>query len=166
MPDSPDVNRAVQRIDALLGEFDPQSRGKAEELVRVLMEVYGAGLGRILDLLDEAGESSQAVLESLVRDKLVASLMLIHGLHPVDAETRIQEALAPIERRLNGVQLVFEGVQGGIARIRISSNGSGAVPPGLAGAIEGAVAAAAPDLDGVNIEAPAKLVQIGLAPGA
>lgn len=167
MPDSPDVNRAVERIDGLLGELgDPQVRAKAEELVRVLMEVYGAGIERIVELLDEAGDSGQAVFESLLRDKLVASLLLIHDLHPLDPETRIREALAPIERRLNGQHLFFEGIEGGIARIRIDSNGSGAVQPGLAEAIERAVTAAAPDLDGVKVDAPARLVQIGLAPGA
>jgi hypothetical protein len=163
----PDVDAAAQRVEALLGEFsDPAARQKAEELVRLLMEVYGAGLEHMLELADAAGEGGRAALDAFVQDKLVGSLLLIHGLHPLDAETRVREALAPIERRLNGQHLVFEGVEGGVARVRIDSNGTGAVPPGLAGAVERAVAAAAPELDGVKVETPAKLVQIGPAPGA
>jgi hypothetical protein len=161
MADSPDVNEAVRRIEALLGELsDPQVRPKAEELVRVLMEIYGAGLERILAIVEESGS------EALAQDKLVASLLLIHGLHPVEVETRIREALAAIERCLTGQHLVFEGIEGGIARVRIESNGGGGVPPGLPAAVERAVSEAAPDLDGVKVDVPAKLVQIGLAPGS
>ncbi len=87
MPESPDVNAAVQRIEALLGELGGSRQ--AEELVRVLMQVYGAGLARIVELVGEAE------VERLSRDKLVASLLLIHNLHPLDPETRIREALAP-----------------------------------------------------------------------
>ncbi len=161
MSESPDVNEAVQRIEALLGELG--GSGRAEELVRVLMQVYGAGLARIIELVGE-GEAGQAVIERLIRDKLVASLLLIHGLHPLDPETRIREALVPIARRLDGQHIVFEGIVNGVARIRIDANGTGGVPPGLAGAIERAAADAAPDLDGVKVEAPGRLVQIGLAP--
>ncbi len=161
MPDLPEIDRAVERIERLLDEFsDPQIRAKAEELVGVLMEVYGAGLERIIELSD------QAIFDRLVRDKLVASLLLIHGRHPLDAETRIREALAPIGSRVKGQRIVFEGIENGIARVRIDSNGGGGVPAGLAAAIEHAVTEAAPELDGVKVEVPATLVQIGLAPGA
>lgn len=167
MPDSPDVNAVARRMETLLEGFtDPQARGRAEDLVRTLMEVYGAGLERVIELAGAAGEGGQAVLDGMVQDKLVASLLLIHGLHPFDAETRVREALAPLERRLNGQHLLFEGIDGGIARVRIDSNGSGGAPPGLAAAIERAVADAAPDLDGVKVEMPSKLVQIAPAPGS
>lgn len=154
MSESPDVNAAVQRIEALLGELGGSRQ--AEELVRVLMQVYGAGLARIVELI------GATEVERLSRDKLVASLLLIHNLHPLDPETRIREALAPLERRLDGQHIFFDGIVDGVARIRI--DGGGAVPPGLAAAIERAAADAAPDLAGVKVEAPGRLVQIGSAP--
>jgi hypothetical protein len=152
MSESPDVNAAVERIEALLGELGGSKQ--AEELVRVLMQVYGAGLARIVELLEKAE------VERLSRDKLVASLLLIHNLHPLDPETRIREALAPVERRLDGQHVIFDGIVDGVARIRIDANGSGGVPPGLAAAIERAAAEAAPDLEGVKVEVPSRLVQI------
>lgn len=170
MPELPDVNAAVQRIDALLdglAETDPESREKAEELIQVLMQLYGAGFGRVVEILRSA--KADGLMESLAADKLVASLLLLHGLHPEDSETRVRAALHRLERRLESHHLALSGIVGGVARIEVRRNGSGAPPPSLAEAIEHAVAECAPDLEGIEIDgispANAALVQIEAAPG-
>jgi hypothetical protein len=144
----PDVDATVARIESLveeLGEADPQLRQLAEEAIRLLMQLYGAGLARELEILGR----EQA--ELLAADKLVGSLLLLHGLHPVESAERIERALRSVERRLDGHRLHLAGVTGGVARIRVELNG-GAVPAALAGAIERAVAETAPDLAAVEIE--------------
>jgi hypothetical protein len=152
-----DVDVTVKRIEALLDEM-PESG----ELVQLLMHLYGAGLARIVELLDEAAATS--VLDSLADDKLVASLLLLHGLHPVDAETRLRRALQRVECRLESQRIVLSGINGGVARIRIEHNGGGSPPASLAAAIEQTVVDFAPDLSGVEIEGIAQpspaLVQI------
>ena len=45
-------------------------------------DLYGAGIERILDILFDAGRLDDAVLAALAADDLVASLLLVHGLHP------------------------------------------------------------------------------------
>jgi hypothetical protein len=153
----PDVDVTVKRIEALLDEMP-----EAGELVHLLMHLYGAGLSRIVELLDEAHATS--ILECLADDKLVASLLLLHGLHPVDAETRLRRALQRVERRLESQRIVLSGITGGVARIRIEHNGGGSPTPSLAAAIEQAVVDFAPDLSGIEIEGIAQssrvLVQI------
>lgn len=157
---------AVHNIESLLASFgqtDPESRAAAEELVRSLMQLYGAGLGRVVEILREAGAGE--MIARLAEDRLVASLLLLHGLHPVDAESRVRVALHRLGRGLESHRLELAGVEDGVARVVIVRSGAGAPPPALAASIEHAVAECAPDLAGVEVEGleGASLVQIKLA---
>jgi hypothetical protein len=161
----PDVDATVQRIESLLDEFalagDPRARERAGELVGLLMKLYGAGLARVVEL---AG-AYPAALEGLAGDKVIASLLLLHGLHPDGVETRIERALKLVERRLDAQYVRFDGIVDGVARIRIEKNGGSSPwpPEALAMMVERAVMESAPDIDGVAIEgleSTAALVQI------
>ena len=55
--------------------------------------MYGAGLERIVDALVGAGEDGERIAAPLAEDALVATLLLIHDLHPVPLEDRVQAAL-------------------------------------------------------------------------
>ncbi len=163
MAETADVDATVARIESLveqLGEADPRVRQLAEEAIRLLMQLYGAGLARAIEILGR----EQAL--RLTEDKLVGSLLLLYGLHPVEASERIAAALRGVERRLAGHRVYVAGITEGVARIRVEVNG-GPVPATLAGAIERAVAEAAPDLAGAEIEglpqAATALVQIAPA---
>lgn len=172
MDQTPDVNAAVARIEALLDEFgerlDARAREKAEELVQSLMEIYGSGLERILEIVGQSGDGG--LLDRLAEDKLVASLLLIHGLHPVDAETRIRRALERLERRA-AIRVRLLGVEEGFAKLRFEggTNGCGSSAAALAEVIENAVQEAAPELGQVQVEGleqgtgATPLVQIGPA---
>jgi hypothetical protein len=149
-----DVDQTVARIETLLEEL---GGGPGEELVQLLMQLYGAGLQRIVEIV----EPEQA--ERLGDDKLVGSLLLLHDLHPADAETRLRRMLARLERSFDS-HFLLEGISDGVARIRIERNGS-AMPGGIAEVIERAALDVAPDLAGIEIEGlPAEpLVQIAPA---
>src|SRR3954451_10722538 len=66
------------------------ARERAEELVRLVTDLYGAGLERLMDLLHETGRLDDALLTELADDDLLASLLLVHGLHPYGVETRVE----------------------------------------------------------------------------
>jgi hypothetical protein len=127
------------------------------------MELYGAGLRRVIEILRDANGAD--FIGRLSKDKLIGSLLLLHELHPEDAEARVRAALHRLERGLESHRLVLTGIGDGLARIRVEGNGKGA-PPALAEAIERAVAECAPDLAGVEIEGLSRavtgLVQIEL----
>ena len=66
---------------------------KSRDLVHLLVEVYGAGLGRIIELIVADDHAGRKLLDRLVADELVASLLVLHDLHPSNTETRVREAL-------------------------------------------------------------------------
>lgn len=171
MHEPPDVDATVQRIESLLNEFeeapDRRARERAGELVGLLMKLYGAGLARMVEIVG----SDPVALESLTGDKLLASLLLLHGLHPDPLETRIQKALQHVERRLDAQHVVLDGLTESVARIRIEKNGGSSPwpPEALAAMIERAVMDAAPDVEDIEIEgleSAAALVQIAPARSA
>ena len=143
-----DVDQTVTRIEQLLAEM---KSAPAEEVVRLLMQLYGAALERIIQ------QSLNA--EQLAEDKLVGSLLLLHDLHPLDPEARLRRMLARLERSFDS-HFHLEGIDENIARIRVERNGT-ALPPGIGEMVERAAFDAAPDLAGVTIVGlPIDLVQI------
>jgi hypothetical protein len=93
---SPDPAATGERIERLLeasAAAGPIARERAEELVRLVVELYGAGLERVLELAYDAGALDDDLLASLAGDELVSSLLLVHGLHPYGVEERVQRAL-------------------------------------------------------------------------
>ena len=170
------VAQAGTRIEELLDSL--RSRGgaaadAAEELVRLLVGMYGDGLAAIMTALSEAGEPGRAIIDRLTADPLVEGLLLLHGLHPLDVDARIQRALDQVRPYLGshagGVQ--YLGVTDGVARLRLegSCHGCPSSTVTVRLAIEGAVQDAAPEVTEVVVEgmtAPPepKLLQIGPRP--
>jgi Fe-S cluster biogenesis protein NfuA/nitrite reductase/ring-hydroxylating ferredoxin subunit len=170
------VAQAGERIEELLAAL--RSRGgaaadTAEELVRLLVGMYGDGLAAIMAALAEEGEPGRAIIYRLTTDPLVEGLLLLHGLHPLDVDARIQRALDQVRPYLGshagGVQ--YLGVTDGVARLRLegSCHGCPSSTVTVQLAIEGAVQDAAPEVTEVVVEgmtAPPepKLLQIGPRP--
>jgi Fe-S cluster biogenesis protein NfuA len=158
------------RIEQLLGGLR-QGRDKeaAEELVRLLVELYGEGLTKVVALLRQHDPS---LLTKLTEDELVESLLLLHDLHPDDVDTRIQLALDRVRPYLGshagGVR--YLGVdEHGVAQLRLEGNCNGCPSSTVTvqTAIEGAVLDAAPELTGVEVAGmtePVRLLQIGMGP--
>ncbi len=170
------VAQTGERIEELLASL--RARGgtaaaTAEELVRLLVGMYGDGLAAIMAALAEEGEPGRAVMDRLAADPLVEGLLLLHGLHPLDVDARIQRALDQVRPYLGshagGVQ--YLGVSDGVARLRLegSCHGCPSSTVTVQLAIEGAVQDAAPEVTEVVVEgmtAPPepKLLQIGPRP--
>ncbi len=99
MPQHKNVRVAGERVEGLIGELrsqpDPRVAEVAEELVRTLVDLYGEGLAHVMNVAESAADGNQpgGVVDQLVADPLVASLLLVHDLHPVDVDRRIQQAL-------------------------------------------------------------------------
>ena len=170
------VAQAGERIEELLASL--RSRGgaaadTAEELVRLLVGMYGEGLAAIMAVLAQEGEPGRAIAGRLTADPQVEGLLLLHGLHPLDVDARIQRALDRVRPYLGshagGVQ--YLGVTDGVARLRLegSCHGCPSSTVTVRLAIEGAVQDAAPEVTEVVVEGmtappgPA-LLQIGLRP--
>jgi nitrite reductase/ring-hydroxylating ferredoxin subunit len=100
MPDAAsalDVRSVGERIERLLdasAASGPLVRERAEELLRLVADLYGAGLERVLELAYDAGALSDDLLDALADDELVSGLLLVHGLHPYPVEDAVTLDLA------------------------------------------------------------------------
>lgn len=148
----------IDRVQRLTGEMegiaDPGARMIAEQLMAALLELYGEGLERILELIgDDAGRA-------LADDGVVASLLLIHDLYPVPLEQRVGEALASVRPYMesHGGDVELLSLEGGVATLRLngSCDGCAASSATLELAIEKALMEAAPDLLGLEVEGVAE----------
>jgi Fe-S cluster biogenesis protein NfuA/nitrite reductase/ring-hydroxylating ferredoxin subunit len=154
-----ELQERVARVEALLGEIetlaDPNARSKAAEMVQVLLELYGEGLARMMEVVSQ-GEERERTFEAFTGDELVSHLLLLHGLHPLDVETRVVQALEEVRPYLqsHGGNVELLGIEGGVARVRMqgSCDGCPSSAVTLKLAIEEAVMKAAPDLEGIEAE--------------
>jgi len=148
----------MQRIEVLVQEMealaDPVARAGAVELVQAILELHGVGLERMLHAIEQAGAPGAAIVEEVLRDDLVGSLLLLHNLHPLDPETRVRRALEAIRPHLGvqGGRVELLGLDGGIARLRIEAGGHGTPAAALEETARQAVLAAAPEVSEVVFE--------------
>ncbi len=102
-------------------------------------------------MLRVAVAADAGVAEVLAADDLVASLLLVHGLHPHGVERRVSDALDTVRPYLgsHGGDVHLLEVSGDVVRLQFSGSckscPSSAVTLELA--VEDAVRAAAPEID-------------------
>ncbi len=157
-----DLRSVGERIDALLvasAAHGAVARERAEELVRLVTDLYGAGLERLLEILHDAGRLDAGVLAQIADDDIVASLLLVHGLHPYDLATRVGRGLDAVraELRAQGVDVEVVSVDDagpdvGTVRLRLVGSVGGCSVAALRQAVESAVDAVAPDAADVRVE--------------
>src|SRR5207248_3312366 len=120
---------------------------------------------------DGASSDTHSLVQRLLDDPLVASLLVLHDLHPIDVETRIQRALDKVRPYLGshagGVK--FLGVDGaGRAQLRLEGtcNGCPSSTVTVKMTIERAIEEAAPEVLGVDVEGVATpgLIQLETGP--
>jgi Fe-S cluster biogenesis protein NfuA/nitrite reductase/ring-hydroxylating ferredoxin subunit len=157
--DDQGLRERVARMETLLGEIetlsDPIARSKAAEVVGVLLDLYGEGLARMMEVVAEGAERERT-FDAFAEDELVSHLLLLHGLHPLDLETRVVRALEEVRPYLqsHGGNVELLGIEEGVARVRLqgSCDGCPSSAMTLKLAIEEAIQKAAPDLEGIEAE--------------
>lgn len=164
--DSVDARLGLQatgeRIENLLNAASSSGalvRERSEELVRLVVDLYGVGLERMLEILHEQGRLDDVALDALAGDELVASLLLVHGLHPEDVPTRVERALESVRPYLgshSGDVELLGITDEGVVQLRLlgSCDGCASSSATLSLAVEGAVLEAAPEVSGIEVEAP------------
>lgn len=151
----------VARIETLITRIeaseDSAVRDSAVELVQAIMDLHGAGIERMMDMAWEKGEAGQGLIEEYAADDMLRSLLILHGLHPLDLETRVMQALDKVRPylRSHGGNVEFLGVdEGGTVHLRLqgSCNGCASSAMTLKLAIEEAMHDFAPDIAGMDVE--------------
>jgi Fe-S cluster biogenesis protein NfuA len=170
--DASEFRQRIQEIETLIHEVerfaDPAAQAHTRALVQALLDIHGAGLARLLDHVELGGTHGRSIIDALARDSLVSSLLVLHGLHPLDLETRVRQALDHVRPylRSHGGDVELVDVVEGAVRIRMQGHCHDC--PSSAKTLEQAIAAAideaAPDATAILVEdAPAPPTRAGAA---
>lgn len=158
------ANRIEELLDGIAENGGPGVAHAAEELVRVLMRFYGAGLEQVVAVAKAA--AGDAVVHRLAADPLVAGLLALHDLHPVPVEQRLEHALDTARRRLgshgSGIAL-GEVDDDGAVHVLLAGGGCGSDT--IKDVVAGAITELAPEVGGVVFDtepAGPALLQIGM----
>ncbi|MBX3226615.1 MAG: hypothetical protein KIT84_31850 [Labilithrix sp.] len=158
---SDEMRRASERIEQLLADLRasiaPAAWARVQELVAALTSVYGEAFARTLGALAEKGPLDDDARARLSDDPVVASVLLLHGLHPVPLEERVARAIEHV-RRAAGAEVssgrIEHGlVAHGVLAVRVTGDwrSSPLGGAGLEAALRRAIEDAAPDLERVEI---------------
>lgn len=160
-PSTQEFQKRLGRVEELIATLesapDEGVREQVRELIQSLLEMHGKGLEQILSVVYDAGIGGSTVIDELGRDPLVSGLLLLHGLHPLDLETRVRHAIEEVKPRLGlhggSVELLGVNPEG---RVHLKLQGNCHECPSsrltLRFSIEEALYAAAPDLTGLDVD--------------
>ncbi|MBV8549870.1 MAG: NifU family protein [Acidobacteriaceae bacterium] len=162
MTDRNEVRKQVERIDELVREVesiaDPAVRAAAKQLVQAVTDLHGAALERILEIISGSSEGVR-LIDSLARDEVISSLLVLYDLHPDDFETRVHRGLEKARQLLarRGAELELREITDQIVRVSINTGGHncGSTGENLQGVVRDALFETVPDATDVLIEATA-----------
>jgi Fe-S cluster biogenesis protein NfuA len=160
MIDARDWQTRLQRLDKLLQAVehtaDPAVQAQTREIVQTLLDLHAVGLARLVEHVTQVGATGRAILDTCANDDLVAGLLLLHNLHPLDLEARVRRALEGVRPylRSHGGNVELLGVDGGVVRLRLegSCDGCPSSAVTMRHTIEEAIIARAPDAIAVEVE--------------
>jgi Fe-S cluster biogenesis protein NfuA len=153
--------RIEQALEELHATADPRTINLAEELLRLVSELYGAGFARAVEL---AQEQAPGLIAAFADDELVGSLLLVQGLHPESLDNRVEAALVSVRPFLaqhgGDVELLGIDDELGAVKLRLlgSCDGCPSSASTLQGAVEVAILEAAPEVTRIVVEEPSKPV--------
>ena len=161
MSEHKDVQRRIESIEGLVREIekvsDPAVQSLSKQLVQSLMDLHGMGLERMLEITHHSGTSGQKIIDEMGRDELVSSLLLLYGLHPLDMESRVVQALEKSRPYLKShggnVELVSVSESGAVTlKLQGSCHSCPSSAVTLQSTVEQAIYDAAPDVTSIVVE--------------
>lgn len=159
MAEDKELQKRVQQIGGLVAEIesvaDPALRSTAQQLMETLMELHGAVLDRALEIIVGTGDLGMQIIDEMGRDPLVGSVLVLHGLHPDDLETRVTKAVEGLQTKLRreGSLVELLGIEHGAASLRVTPPEHACASTGktLRTTVEDAIYSAAPDIASLDI---------------
>ena len=158
--DAKQFQSQLQRLDHLIQVLDrlpdTAARNHAREAIQALLELHGTAIDRLLEHVVTVGPVGHDIIDTCGRDEVVGGLLLLHGLHPHDVETRVRQALDSVRPylRSHGGNVELTGVDGTIARLRLvgSCDGCPSSAVTMRQTIEQAVYGRAPEVTAIEVD--------------
>ena len=159
MANDGEFQEQVRQLGKLIAQFDELPDGAtktaARDLVRLLMDVHGRGLERVMEIVFDSGDSGQKIIDRLGQDSIVGNLLLLYSLHPDGLEARIQSALDRMRPQLRKLActIELENVQEGAVQVRLATSGHscGSSTKDLRSIVEDGMFEFAPDVTSLEI---------------
>jgi Fe-S cluster biogenesis protein NfuA len=158
--DPKEFQARLARLEQLISQTerfgDARAQSHTRQVVQAVLELHGIGLERILEHMTQAGEAGRDLLERCAGDDVAGGLLLLHGLHPLDLEARVQQALESVRPYLRShagnVELV--AVDGDVVRLRLegSCDGCPSSAVTMRQTIERAIYEKAPDVSAIEVD--------------
>ncbi len=148
-----EIDRLVQRVTAFT---DENARITSLDLLQSMMDLHGAAMSRLVELLSESGEAGRSALTNLGSDPLICGLLVLYGIHPVPLQERVSRAVDKVRPQLQkhgGSVEVIEVAEDTVrVNIQSSAQGCGSSPDAVKATVEQAILEAAPDVINIVIE--------------
>jgi Fe-S cluster biogenesis protein NfuA len=151
------LGRMEELIHALDATADSPICRQARELVQIVLKMHAGALEHMLDSIHHNPLTGQQLIDCLADDPLISNVLVLHGLHPLDLETRVRHALESVKPRLGlhggDVDLISVSPDG-VVKLRLEGNCHGCPSSRvtLKSSIEEAIYAAAPDISALEVE--------------
>lgn len=156
------VGRIETSIEALESIGDAKARGVARDLLEAALDLHAIALAKVLTICQEA-ENGDLVIRDLLADAYIGAVVLLHGLHPQDAETRLRSKIAEMRPHwgVRGFRVELTHIDQTAAQVQVtvSDDADGGTNDALALEIEQLLTDAAPDLDGIVVEVSDKSIE-------
>jgi Fe-S cluster biogenesis protein NfuA len=160
-----EIERLIQEVEAIT---EPDLREKIVTLVQSLLGFHAAGIERLMQIIAAEGESSRALLDKVAGDRLVGSLLLLYGVHPLRLEARVDRAIERLRSNpaLNAGAVEVVGISDQVVRLRLTQDQHGchSSKQMLRTAIEDALYEAAPDLDEIQFVDDVQQASVNFVP--
>lgn len=112
-------------IEEMLGDLreslDPETWAQVEGVLARLVRMYGVGLQRALEHARGNGAEGSEFDAALTGDDLLGGLLVMHGLHPLSTEERVQRLAMMLPERLGVPAEALVLVWLGDNRVRVLS---------------------------------------------
>jgi Fe-S cluster biogenesis protein NfuA len=154
MTDAELMQGVERRVAALEASPDAAVRELARETLRAVLDLHREALLRVLTTLRERGGLGVALIDHLVKDPLVGSVLALHDLHPDALAERVREAIESVRPvlSLNGMTVRVEGLESGRVDITlVRAAGCPSTASRVRTTLEAALDRAAPDARGIVI---------------
>ena len=162
MTSEKEFQQKIQRLGTLVGELEQAlpagSNIAVKELVKLLMEVHGAGLERMMEVIFESGTPGEGIIAKIGADPITRNLLLLYSLHPDSLDTRVATALEKAKGRLRklGGEVELIAIHDGAVEVRLRGpeHSCGSTARNLGSLLEECIYEPAPDVTSVTILSP------------
>ncbi len=160
MVDEKEFRERLQGIGQLISGLeeitDSKAQSSARELTQLIMELHCAGLEKMMEIIFAQGAAGVEIIDQLGRDRVVSSLLVLHGLHPDDVATRVSRAVELIAAKLRKQEVEVQLLSVDEQTVRVSAqtnaHACGSTAATVRAEIEDAIYEAAPEVESLVIE--------------